>query len=583
MSLSKKLQKFFQYFPPKNSKIFPKNPPQNPKNFAPNFPKNPAASFFRKKFPNLSPVASPKFSAFFAILKNFFKNSIVKKHKFKIFLAAIFFILIFIFWPIRAFFSPKIFFGKNLILFFNEAELRPCGGFVTAAGIFSIFPPRAEIKNSYFFAENLGPPARPLQKITPQKNFWDAGENPNLHECAAEFRENFAKISDEKINAIWFLNFATIEKILQIFGPIKFENKILTAENFFAEISREVANIDRHDENKIKNRKNSLPKIGQILTKKIIFKFWKWRKFFKFLAENLARGEIFGDQISGEFFPQKTDFTALEWNAGGAKTSRFLRKIWRISAREIAPENWKIAANFSAENLGGVDEPISQIWRGEFEFLFPEFLEKEKIFVPAEIKNGEIFQQNFNFEFRGKLPNFAIFRHRGQKIFAEISISLFPQKNFSTANFSHHENVGEFFGEILASRKKFIFSENADKIAPFVTFHEKILCQKIAEKFSEKINFKKKFCAEIHFSEKIKLQNFAAKLVDRDFSNSKISENLPLKNFKILPDERSIFLIFSQNSPQKNERFFLEISGVADFFGNKILPAARTIIDREKN
>jgi len=197
-----------------------------------------------------------------------------------------------------------------------------------------------------------------------------------------------------------------------------------------------------------------------------------------------------------------------------------------------------------------------------------------------------MFEQNFSFVTK-KFPInyelnkylFGIFNQRGQKLFTEVNISLFPQKKFKSANFSFQENIGRFYAAQSNFRKIFLWDTVTDRDSPFVSLHEKISLAQIPDKLKEKFE-SNNFLVELHFNENVKINNnFLVKLVDRNFVNQD-TENLFLKNFELLDDYRTLILGFTQKKSQDLERYFLELSGVEDFFGNKIKKKNRTIIDR---
>ncbi len=74
------------------------------------------------------------------------KSSKPKKRKRRLHLGEIFILLVVAyfaisFWPLRELVINGFLGGRTLIVFTNEAEARPCGGFVTAVGEVQLFPP----------------------------------------------------------------------------------------------------------------------------------------------------------------------------------------------------------------------------------------------------------------------------------------------------------------------------------------------------------------------------------------------------------------------------------------------------------
>lgn len=475
---------------------------------------------------------------------------------------------------------PSFLSGTHLILFTNEFEARPCGGFLTAFGVFSIIPFKYELKNAYHFKENsFGEAKPPLDNVASELKFWDLGTETNLSVCSSRFKEAYESMKKQEIKNVVLFNLGNIEKIIGFFGKIKTENTVINEKNFFSILSQKSANIDRHDEASLENRKKPASNLGKQMIKTLFLRPWVLPKITYFLAQKIKTGEIFIKKFSPEISPKKIDFSVIEWNLGGGKSSRFLRKKIKISAREVLPEKWEIDFDFFVDHLGGQNEPISQLWKGVFEFKFPDFLEMDPIFITQEIAPGTSFKKSFKKSYEGSLEKegFSFFQPRGQKFFAEVSISLFPEKTFAKASFETHENIGYFFGKIENFRKKFFWTTALDKKAPFITLHEIITpAEELKESFTDSNLF-----AEIHFNEKVKLtKNFKVSLVDRNFENREVVENPVMKNFEFFSDQKTLLLGFSQNIFQKDERFYLQIKGISDFFGNEILLQNRTLITR---
>jgi len=491
------------------------------------------------------------------------KNRHKKQKRTKIAISVFVIFLIWSFFPIRKFFAPRFLFQKQLILLTNEAESRGCGGFLTAFGVARIFPPKFELRNSYSLKKPLGKAEFPISKISNNRRFWDVGIDPNLEICVADFKNFFEKATEEKVENAILVDFSTISKIFEVIGEIKFDNETWNSKNLFAKMSRKVANTDRHDEKSLAERKIPLAKLGKKMIFRAILRPNRWRKISKIIEQSTKNGSIFAVGISPEIRPKISDFAAIEWNLGGGKSSRFLKKSWKIEVREKKIDEWDFSIKFSAKNTGGFDEPLGQTWKGGFELIFPRFLEEDRQFLSVEIEPGDEFLWSKNFSFSGKLPNekFSIFRHRGQEIFADVSISIFPQQKIIASGFETRENTGYFFGKIKNFRKDFRWRSIPDKIPPFLVLHEKIPCQK-----EENSNF----CVEIHFNEQVQFKNFDAWLADRNFSVPEVSEDPIFLTAKLFQDNRTAILQFSRNKTQDSERFFLKIRGAVDFFGNSI-------------
>ena len=78
------------------------------------------------------------------------------------------------FWPLKNLIFSSSLWKKHLIILTNEAEARPCGGFVTAFGEVSLFPSQIWLKNSYAMQPfSFGENKPPLNSVALEKKFWD--------------------------------------------------------------------------------------------------------------------------------------------------------------------------------------------------------------------------------------------------------------------------------------------------------------------------------------------------------------------------------------------------------------------------
>lgn len=513
-----------------------------------------------------------------------------KKQKSKIryvkyFLYAILAYLIIVIWPVKGLLMPSFLFGNHLVIFTNEAEARPCGGFVTAFGEVSLLPPKFNLKNSYYLEDaHFGLTTFPLSRVAEKRRFWDLGDTSNLSICSKGFQHAYEQITNEKISQVILLDLGTVESILSLLGSIEVDESVVEAKNFFSTVSRTVANVDRHDEKALSTRKTPLSTVGKSAIKKIVFRPWIWWKVTRILSNSFDSGAVYNVSMSPEIKIEPNDFVLTEWNLGGGKSSRFLDKTISIAAREYSPDKWVISLDFLARHLGGEDEPVSQVWKGVFELTVPTFFADESVYWETQIKPGGAFMKHLEWKYEGVLSEsgLAIFIPRGQRIFANVDISHLPQV-LVNSSLNHHENVLQYRGYISGFRQAIEWEVQIDNIPPFITMHEVIspnLADSIAGQFPEKEGMTY-FYAEIHFNELVSLNDdFSIVLEDRDFTNMDVTEQPTLENHLLLKDKKTLLLQFSQTVFQRDERYYLKTVGVEDMWGNMIESGNRTLITR---
>jgi hypothetical protein len=477
-------------------------------------------------------------------------------------------------WPIRWAFTPKFLTQTHLILLTNEAETRPCGGFVTAIGEARILPLKMKLRNAYALADkSFGTAQAPLNMVAKDVKFWDLGTSPDLKKCADSFRgaANMAKIKHSRVVLI---NTKTVEKIIK-------------DSSFFANMTRTVANTDRHDEQSLAERKSPLSQFGKKMVVKILIKPWTWPRITQEIGHAVKTGELYISDISPELKPLSSDIAAIEWNLGGGKSSRFLERNLDISARETSPNNWKIKVKARLEHLGQADEPLSQTWKGGIEMRWPNKWNYPNEFLSLTLSPGENWWHEWTFEISENMASIGVFAPRGQTWNTDLRLSLFGQQTFDSSTFETHENVGTWSGKLRTEQKNFHWVSKKDFVNPFITLHEWLTLKQIPEKARQHWgnNFTRSSArfsvAELHFSEPVLVtKNLKITFRDKDFENTEITEPPIFDELLLWNGEQTALIGFWQDSVQPNERFTVRISGLSDIAGNEISDREYTIIDR---
>ena len=488
-------------------------------------------------------------------------------------------------WGMRSFFSPTFLTETHLILFTNESEARPCGGFVTAYGELSFLPPRFFLKNIYDLRDlSFGPADYPLDQVSPDIKFWDLGTEIGLESCTNRFAKAYRR-TERDIDRVWLIDMQTIENVLAVLGSVSVHDATgtkttLTADNFFATVSRSVANVDRHDEQTLETRKSLLSQVGKKMLTKAIFSPWQWHQILSVVSQSAHTGRIFISDFSSDIAPNEQDLVVTEWNLGGGKTSPALQKQLHLTLREVSPQDWKGTVNLTARNLQGYDEPLGQYWQGGFQFRFPVDWNLREEFVSAKIAPGEVFRTDFEFDVAGEMETLSVFVPRGQSLFAGINVTLFPQQSMRSSVLTVESNHGSFWEVIGDGRTTLEWENTPDAQSPFLTFHQRVGTDSLAEELQD-VFADNPFLVEVHVNERVKLdENFSATLIDRDYTNKSINENLTLRTHYLAEDGVTLLLDFAQDQPQPSERFYLELQGMRDWWGNAFANRKNTVIER---
>ena len=288
--------------------------------------------------------------------------------------------------PFRSLFwtSPYLmgFLGtKNyLLLIENNNELRPTGGFITAVGhISTLFGyPQITVSDSYQIPD-------PSPKIAAPEPFnfligshdpffagWtlrDANFSPDFAKSCQDIIQLYQKAyPDEKIDGVFSIDFAVIERLLKEYGPITAEDTTFDDQNFFANTQRLSKNIDTHDVEQLKGRKNVLKPFANALIKAIIDSPARYRKLFQilytlgeekhFLAYSGADSieQKFSELgLSGNIHPAATGSDYLHVNIaniGGRKADRYMTKDIQLLTDYSNPEKEQSKLDITLEHLG---------------------------------------------------------------------------------------------------------------------------------------------------------------------------------------------------------------------------------------
>lgn len=442
---------------------------------------------------------------------------------------------------------------------------------MTAYAEFQLLPPSFTVQNVFALPEHdLGPAKEPLTQVADRQLFWDLGTDEVLSRCANEIQEGYETITEQEIDRVYLVDFGTAEWVLDVLGGVNIENEAerITGANVFAWLSRSVSNVDRHDEVALANRKSSLGILIKKLAIKAVLRPWKWKSLSYGLADRVVAGHIYVDGLTKDY-SSANRFGLIEWNLGGAKSSRYLEKELRISLREVAPNSWNAEVTVQVVHLGGIDEPLSQEWKGVFEVLFPDFLEENIAQLPVVLPPGDTFVRTFSFFDIQSVPTkVAFFAPRSQSYFAHASLVVYPQQQLQSPDFNVRENTGVLRTVIDSGGYTYSWSREGDSLPPFLTLHTPVANKD-----------EKSFVVEIHANEDVLLADgFYAELLDRNVVSDTTSNGY-LIGVQKPSDDRTFWLTFAVQERQPNERYSLQISGLTDVWGNELSSGRRTVID----
>lgn len=242
---------------------------------------------------------------------------------------------------------------KNYLLIFqNNNELRPAGGFISSLGKLQFtagLPTSIQIEDSYGTIDDHDrlPAPWPMEKLLADQwyhgySFRDANYSPNFSDSARELMRVYRLTrASEQIDGVIAVNFRVLEDLLESLGPVKVEDKYLSKDNLFEEITNQVNDVDRHNLESLAKRKSILKPLAMAVIKKIILNPFKLRKVSDTITRSLTKKDLqlfFADENlqqlakrngwAGEWPTNRAgDFLSVnEANLGGMKADRYLNR-----------------------------------------------------------------------------------------------------------------------------------------------------------------------------------------------------------------------------------------------------------------
>ena len=240
---------------------------------------------------------------------------------------------------------------KYLVLFQNNTELRPTGGFIGSYALADFsrgFLRELKVEDVYYTdgqaKKNIIPP-KELQHITPNWGMRDANWFVNFPDSARKIMEMYTENDGGPlVDGVVALTPTVISKILEVTGPIELAEygRTIGSENFLAEIQEEV----EYGENREKPKQiliDFMPKFMEALGKQ---DKEKWLEVFKILALGVEQKHILayfknsslekaavGNGFGGEVKKTDGDFLmVVHSNVKGSKTDAVIDNIYELDS-----------------------------------------------------------------------------------------------------------------------------------------------------------------------------------------------------------------------------------------------------------
>lgn len=509
-----------------------------------------------------------------------------------------------------------------LVVFQNNNELRPAGGFVTAYGLLTFnygFFQGLQINNVYGttdqhpYVEPPYPLNLLLNKGEPKLSysFRDGNFAPDFRYTAIELEKMlFLTQKDLKIDGVIAVNYSFLEDLLEKIGPVEVAGMKLDKNSLFSTLEYSVNDIDRHSVDDLANRKNILKDFSTALIKKIVYNplligdslhvalnSLNKKDIQLYFKDNVLQNVVMERGWSGAWEErQNRDFLALNAaNFGGLKADRYISKNinYKLNISKKSPaDDYKLSATtkvdvkyFGTENI-----PISNEYEGFLRLYVPNGAKlndsNHKVFEVfsehtegtlqvyeglIKIKPGEEKSFSYTYDLPANLikdDKYSLYIPKQSGATSDnysVIVSLPNDYELSSDSFQTKENFALYNG---IPNQDLDLNLSFKKISrpPFVIYQNIDSLSKIS------ITFNKDLLP-------VNVDNFSIK----DTNEKVPGKTDTIKILDVQQDGNEIWLNVSGMTPQNEERYNITLKDIKDLDGTFITPNPRDITAVQRN
>lgn len=505
-----------------------------------------------------------------------------------------------------------------LVLFQNNYELRPTGGFISTYGELKFS--HGVYKGIDFFDvygeiddhKRIDPPLV-LGVLLEDENyightFRDANFDPDFTLAKDDLIEMYSlSHPEDRVDGIIAADFSFLEDLVALHEPLTVEDYELTEDNLFETLSTIVSDVDRHSEEALAARKNITgPIVKKIIKKSLIFP-WNVRPLMNAAANAFEERHLLASfekrNLEKPFLkrhwtgslPESNagDFLAVnEGNYGGMKSDRYITRdvtyeLDITDERDILGNPVvKATVTVQLSHEGIYNTPLSGPFTGYLRVMAPLGAdvetggdiqeEREDVTVMATLMDllpGERKSISYSYT----LPEYVwvdgtYFLHLHKQPGTENDhyrvIVRAPQgMGLSSDTLDVRENVG-FFEAPLLTDMNLSFALTDDESAPRIVSHELTALNEITVVFNEPL------------SPEYAGNPGAFAITDLNVANPD-TDTLEVANVRV--DASTIILTLNGMTAQDEEFYELVLRDIKDLNDNFISPNPRTVTVVQRN
>lgn len=509
-----------------------------------------------------------------------------------------------------------------LVVFQNNNELRPAGGFVTAYGLLTFnygFFQGLQISNVYATTDQHSyiEPPYPLNLLLGKGepklsySFRDANFAPDFRYTAIELEKMLLLTqNDLKIDGVIAVNYSFLEDLLEKIGSVEVAGMKLDKNSLFSTLEYSVNDIDRHSLDDLANRKNILKDFSKALTKKIVYNplligdslhvalnSLKKKDIQLYFKDNVLQNTVMQRGWSGAWEDrQNRDFLTLNAaNFGGLKADRYISKniSYDLQISKKSPsDDYKLSATtkvdlkyFGTENI-----PISNDYEGFLRLYVPNGAKlnssDHKVFeVFSEHTEGTLQVYEGLIKIKpGEEKSFSYTYDLPENLIKDDKYSLYIPKQSGATSDKYSvivtlPNDYELSSDSFQTKENFalyngIPNQDLDldlsfkKISrpPFAIYQNVDSLSKISISFNKDVA-------------PVGIDNFSIK----DTNEKVPGQTDTIKILDVQQDGNEIWLNVSGMTPQNEERYNITLRDIKDLDGTFVTPNPRNITTVQRN
>lgn len=506
-----------------------------------------------------------------------------------------------------------------LVLFQNNYELRPTGGFISTYGELTFshgvytgmefHDVYAEVDDHEFVEPPLVLSTLLANEDYAGHTFRDANFDPDFRLSKDSLIEMYQLTNESaEIDGVIAMDFTFLESLVGLYEPMTVEGYELTEQNLFETLSSISSDVDRHSLTELESRKNiTTPLVKKIITKTLVLP-WRIFSVMDLLAEGFREKHVLAsfnrNGLASSFrernwdgaLPQSDmgDFLAInEGNYGGMKSDRYFTRdvVYELTVTDqkdvLGNPIVKATVSVTLSHEGGNNVPLSGNYTGYLRTLIPLGSnitagstiteDRDDVYVLGEIVRlapGESVTYSYSYE----LPEYVWYEdvyylhlHKQPGTEADhyrVIVKVPEGMSLSAPLFDVRENVA-FLDTPLLTDLNLSFTLLEDTTPPRLIYNELTALNEVTIQFNETL-------AGASITDPLNYQ-----ITDLNQENEDITDTVTVRSVRM--DGNQLVLTTEGMTDQPEEFYEVVFRGVSDSKGNTQDPNPRTVTVVQRN